>query len=67
MRDYKAWLDEDGKHVWFMHDCVLGKETSMLPYPTWKATEDGLEVTPSIVCNDCGFHEMVSLLQKQAG
>lgn len=62
-RDASAWLDEDGKHVWFFHKCIKGPETSMLPYPTWRAVDGHVE--PSIVCNECRFHEIVPLLEPQ--
>jgi len=54
----RAWLDEDGRHIWFAHDCVDGREFTWLP-STWKADADGRYVTPSIMCSDCGFHEIV--------
>ena len=61
--NYAAWLDEDGKHIWFRHQCVNGAVLeSMLPYPTWhQSQKDRTVVEPSIVCNDCHFHEFVSL------
>lgn len=53
-----AWLDADGKHVWFEHQCVNGeRKRSMLPWSNWRAL-DG-KVTPSIVCTvpGCDFHD----------
>lgn len=56
-----AWMDEDGRHVWFRHDCVRPSGErhpvdAMLPHSQWRA-ENGV-VTPSIVCTQtgCGFH-----------
>lgn len=56
-----AWMDTDGKHVWWDHQCVNGEmKRAMLPYPHWK--NDGAEtprITPSIVCTvpGCNYHE----------
>lgn len=50
----RAWLDEDGYHVWFAHDCVNGRSVTMLPYPRWAA--EWRRVMPSIDCGDCGLH-----------
>jgi len=61
----RAWLDDDGKHIWFAHDCKTKRETSMLPYPTWQAGSDGF-VTPSIVCNECGFHSIQPISERPA-
>lgn len=47
----RAWLDEDGKHVWFAHDCTTGRDTSRLPWPTWRAEGDA--VAPSIDWLSC--------------
>ena len=51
-----AWLDADGRHIWWRHKCVDGEHTDMLPWPHWRS-ESG-SVTPSIVCTvkDCGSH-----------
>ena len=51
-----AWLDTDGRHIWWRHECVDGQRDWMLPWPHWKS--DGNCVTPSIVCTvqNCGFH-----------
>lgn len=59
-----CWLDEDGRHVWWQHDCVDKAGTRvqlrwMLPHPHWrKGDGDSPTVTPSIVCEvpGCGFH-----------
>lgn len=65
--NYKAWLDEDGKHIWFQHECKERVvEISMLPFPHWHekppdSNSFGRFVEPSIVCNACGFHEIVRL------
>lgn len=45
----RAWLDDDGKHVWVAHSCSGNQEETMLPYPTWSAP-DGLNVAPSFCC-----------------
>lgn len=47
-------LDEDGIHVWLHHDCVGGRESTMLPFPTWRVMEGRVE--PSINCLKCGLH-----------
>jgi len=60
----KAWMDEDGRHVWFEHQCVDGMHRSMLPYPKWHSDGGGgipggtPAVTPSIHCTvpGCDFH-----------
>jgi len=61
----KTWLDDDGRHVWLSHDCKDGQETTMLPYPRWKAV-DG-KVQPSIMCNDCGLHYFATIGKKPDG
>lgn len=53
----KAWMDKDGKHVWWEHRCADAKIVrSMLPFSQW-SNQNG-QVSPSIVClkKDCGFH-----------
>ena len=62
MRPYRVWLDEDGRHIWFSHKCVNGDETTWLS-STWKVGERG-QISPSIVCNLCGFHEIVSVTEE---
>ena len=54
-----AWLDADGRHIWWRHLCVDGEHTDMLPWPHWKLGSDGA-VTPSIVCTrpNCGYHSI---------
>ena len=57
----RAWLDPDGRHVWFEHICGGdGKiHRDMLPFPHWKSDEQiPPRVTPSIVCTrpGCTFH-----------
>lgn len=51
-----AWLDEDGHHIWFRHQCTNGETTNMLPWPHWHNVEG--VVHPSISCTitGCGFH-----------
>lgn len=56
----RAWLDEDGEHVWLRHECSNGWDESMLPHPTWQASEDGRTVEPSIDCG-CGMHTFMLL------
>jgi len=51
----RTWLDRDGQHVWSAHDCADGRETTMLPWPTWYVRDDG-SVWPSISCDRCGAH-----------
>ena len=52
-------LDEDGVHVWLHHDCVKGREATMLPYPTWRVLNRKVE--PSIHCAACGLHYKAEL------
>lgn len=51
-----AWLDPDGRHIWWRHQCVDGEHTDMLPWAAWQSI-NGV-VTPSIVCErkGCGSH-----------
>lgn len=51
-----AWLDADGRHIWWRHQCVDGEHTDMLPWPNWQ-NKNGT-VTPSIVCGrpGCSSH-----------
>lgn len=59
-----CWMDEDGYHVWYAHDCIRPSGErhtlhTMLPHPGWRKSEgDAPTVTPSIVCTvpACGFH-----------
>lgn len=57
----KAWLDADGEHVWFKHECLEGFDTSMLPHPQWHANKEGTKVEPSVDCRKCGCHTVVDL------
>ena len=52
----RAWLDDDGYHVWISHPCVKGQSTHKLPWPQWQAMEGKLR--PSFVCgvSGCGCH-----------
>jgi hypothetical protein len=50
----RAWLDEDGRHVWLEHDCGDERARTMLP-STWQADAEG-HVSPSIDCRACGAH-----------
>lgn len=52
----RAWLDDDGYHIWMAHDCFRGREAFMLPYPTWKMNEDGKTASPSFHCTLCNCH-----------
>jgi hypothetical protein len=49
----RAWLDEDGQHIWLAHDHKGYRDRSMLLYPDWQAVDGKVE--PSVVC-DCGLH-----------
>lgn len=49
-----AWLDNDGRHIWFAHDCTTERVATMLPWPVWHS--DGHNVVPSISCEACGLH-----------
>lgn len=57
----RAWMDEDGYHVWFAHDCVNGPITTMLP-SQWERTNmlgnttDTGRVEPSLHCGKCQLH-----------
>lgn len=57
----KAWMDDDGKHVWCSHTCGDKEVTFMMPHPHWKASEDGKTVVPSFVCLACQFHQTLSI------
>ena len=63
----EAWLDENGRNIWFEHDCKSSRAKTMLPYPKWKASQDGSKVEPSIHCLECGFHDFVKLMRKPEG
>lgn len=55
----RAWLDNDGQHVWMAHDCTTERVVTMLPWPVWHST--GLAVEPSFSCDTCGIHTHVEL------
>jgi hypothetical protein len=61
----KAWLDEDGRHVWWEHLCSAAKGTVryMLPWPHWQAINGAM--SPSVVCEvpGCGHHS-IPLIQE---
>lgn len=56
----RAWMDGDGRHVWWEHECFKGGQRVtlrwMLPWSDWSA-KDG-HITPSVVCEvpGCGYH-----------
>lgn len=52
-----AWPDGDGKHVWVAHDCVNGRDISMLPYPQWRIGDGKVE--PSFSHDVCGIHAFI--------
>lgn len=58
----RAWIDEDGKHIWFLHQCADGEiHYDMLPWPHWQNNKQRPAfVTPSIVCTiqGCNFHSI---------
>lgn len=56
----EAWLDVDGRHIWWRHKCVDGEHTDMLPWPHWSLNEAEGVVKPSIVCtrNGCNYHSI---------
>lgn len=58
-----AWLDDDGRHIWFRHDCVEGTVTTMLP-DTWRVDEKGY-VRPSVQCDACGLHDASLTVSKR--
>lgn len=49
-----AWLDIDGRHIWFAHDCTSERVVTMLAWPTWHS--NGIDVVPSVNCDGCGLH-----------
>lgn len=51
----RCWVDDDGQHVWFAHDCTTERVATMLPWPTWQVLPTG-RVEPSIDCGACGLH-----------
>ena len=64
-----AWMHEDGKHFWWLHECdseggrwavkVGFKPETMLPLGAsgWTVvSKDPLTVTPSILCHKCKVH-----------
>lgn len=55
----RAWLDNDGRHVWVAHDCTTERVATMLPFPIWHST--GLAVEPSVSCDACGLHTHLGL------
>lgn len=55
----RAWMDADGYHVWFAHDCVDGRSVVMLPYPKWRA--EWRQVKPSVDCSACGLHAIYGI------
>lgn len=58
----RVWLDEDGEHVWFAHDCTEGRIKTMLPHPQWQADPATGDVRPSIDCRTCGTHAYFNLM-----
>lgn len=56
-----VWLDDDGRHVWFAHDCAEGRVETMLPHPTWIADPVTDDVRPAIDCRECGTHAYFNL------
>jgi len=57
VHDYQCWPDETGLRVYFRHKCKDGYETTLLPKGRW--TFDGQKLTPSVNCDDCGFHMFI--------
>lgn len=68
-----AWLDEDGKHFWWLHDCDSDRARWALsvgfPPETklpigdkgWTVTsKDPLTITPSILCGACKIHGFIT-------
>lgn len=61
-----AWIDPDGRHVWYSHDCAdRVRSITKLPWPQWRA--DGDKITPSIDCADCGTHVFAPIHRPPAG
>ncbi len=50
----RVWLDDDGEHIWLLHECIDGEQITMLPHPPWRAV--GERVEPSISCDKCNLH-----------
>lgn len=53
--DSRTWIDADGLHVWFAHNCVNARSATMLPYPMWQRDDAG-KLWPSVSCGECGTH-----------
>lgn len=56
----RTWVDDDGMHVWFAHDCAQGRSMEMLPWPIWQVLPNG-RVEPSINCEACGLHSFYAI------
>lgn len=56
----RCWVDDDGRHIWFAHDCAQERVATMLPWPTWQVLPNG-RIEPSISCETCGFHEFMPI------
>ncbi len=67
-----AWLDDDGKHFWWKHDCDSDhgrwalsegfKPDRKLPIAAWGwtvVTKEPLTISPSILCGECGVHGFI--------
>lgn len=63
----RAWLDDDGRHVWISHPCVTRQSMHKLPWPQWQAVDGKLK--PSFVClvPDCGCHATPEIGPKPEG
>jgi hypothetical protein len=57
----KAWLDDDGEHVWTRHVCASGPIEFILP-PPWHL--HGQKVEPSLSCELCGLHTFLEIEAK---
>lgn len=62
------WLDKDGAHLWWVHDCSTPAQTfnawhTKLPLDPahWHLVKaDPLTITPSILCDWCKIHGFIT-------
>lgn len=57
------WLDKDGAHLWWVHDCSIPKQYTRLPLGPahWHLEKsDPITITPSILCEACKIHGFIT-------